>query len=86
VDQLPVGTWLEFNRVDGTTLRCRLSSRGTDDEPFVFVNRLGLKVLKKSRLELASDFRRNRVQVNSEAEATPRKGLFLLPQWRRTGS
>src|SRR5690606_771238 len=86
VDQLPVGTWLEFNRIDGTSLRCRLATLGTNDEPFIFVNRFGLKVLRKSRLELASDFRRNRAQVDTESEAQLRKGLFLLPQWRRTGS
>src|SRR5690606_26154646 len=66
VDQLPVGTWLEFNRIDGTSLRCRLATLGTNDEPFIFVNRFGLKVLRKSRLELASDFRRNRAQVDTE--------------------
>ncbi len=86
VDQLEAGTWLEFNRVDGTSLRCRLATLGSDDEPFVFINRLGFKVLRKSRYELASDFRRNRVRVDTEAEQASRKGLFLLPQWRRTGS
>lgn len=86
VDELEPGTWLEFNRVDGTSLRCRLATLGADDTPYIFINRLGLKVLRKSRLELAQDFRRNRVRIDTETDAASRKGLFLLPQWKRTGS
>ncbi len=63
IDQISVGDWLEFNLVNGTCFRCRLSAIIEEADCFVFVNRMGLKVMEKTRSELAHEMRRDRLTL-----------------------
>ena len=61
VNSLEVGQWVEFKLVNGNTYRCKLSANIEEAECLIFVNRMGLKPLKKSYIELAQDLQKNRV-------------------------
>jgi hypothetical protein len=63
VDEMEIGNWVEFNLVNGTSFRCKLSAIIEEAECFVFVNRMGLKVIEKTRSELAHELRRGRLTV-----------------------
>ncbi len=66
IDELQTGTWVEFALVNGSKFRCKLSTRVGDDNCYIFVNRMGLKVVEKTRQELAHEMRRGRLQVLEE--------------------
>jgi hypothetical protein len=63
LEGVQVGDWVEFRLVNGTCFRCRLSAVIEEADSFVFVNRMGLKVVEKSRNELAHELRRERLMV-----------------------
>ncbi|MDY0006248.1 MAG: DUF1631 domain-containing protein [Spongiibacteraceae bacterium] len=64
VEETPTGTWVKY-QVDssGKTLTCKLSSHVSASDSYLFVNRLGFKVLEKGRKDFAYDMQRGRVQV-----------------------
>ena len=49
--------------MNGSKFRCKLSTKIDEAECFIFVNRMGLKVVEKTRRELAHEMRRGRVKV-----------------------
>lgn len=60
---MPEGTWLEyFNEEDGKKVRCKLASK-IDADTYIFVNRLGFKVLEKTRKQFAYDMQFNRARL-----------------------
>ncbi|MFT6905017.1 MAG: hypothetical protein ACJAS1_001671 [Oleiphilaceae bacterium] len=62
IDELSLGTWLEFKLTTNKSLRCKLTTILEETDSFIFVNRLGLKNLEKTREELADAlFRKNAV-------------------------
>lgn len=63
IDSIEIGNWVEFNLVNGASFRCKLSAIIEEADCFVFVNRMGLKVIEKSRIELAHEMRRGRLTV-----------------------
>ncbi|WP_417529803.1 DUF1631 domain-containing protein [Marinobacter lipolyticus] len=63
IDNIEIGNWVEFNLVNGASFRCKLSAIIEEADCFVFVNRMGLKVIEKSRIELAHEMRRGRMTV-----------------------
>lgn len=63
IDEVEIGNWVEFNLVNGASFRCKLSAIIEEAECFVFVNRMGLKVIEKTRSELAHELRRGRLRV-----------------------
>jgi len=63
IDAIEIGNWVEFNLVNGTSFRCKLSAIIDEADCFVFVNRMGLKVIEKSRTDLAHEMRRGRLTV-----------------------
>ncbi|OEY66881.1 DUF1631 domain-containing protein [Marinobacter sp. X15-166B] len=63
IDAIEVGNWVEFNLVNGASFRCKLSAVIEEADSFVFVNRMGLKVIEKSRFELAHELRQGRLTV-----------------------
>ncbi len=63
VESINVGSWVEFSLVNGTRFRCKLSAIIDEADCYVFVNRMGLKVIEKSRLDLAHEMRRGRLTV-----------------------
>ena len=63
IDSIEIGGWVEFNLVNGASFRCKLSAIIEEAECFVFVNRMGLKVIEKTRSELAHELRRGRLTL-----------------------
>ncbi|MEX2476594.1 DUF1631 domain-containing protein [Marinobacter sp.] len=63
IDAVEIGNWVEFNLVNGASFRCKLSAIIEEADCFVFVNRMGLKVIEKSRTDLAHEMRRGRLTV-----------------------
>ncbi|MDC0662600.1 DUF1631 domain-containing protein [Marinobacter sp. SS21] len=63
VDAIDIGTWVEFGLVNGASFRCKLTAVIEEADCFVFVNRMGLKVIEKKRTELAHEMRRGRLTV-----------------------
>lgn len=63
LDTIEIGSWVEFRLVNGASFRCKLSAVIEEADCFVFVNRMGLKVIEKSRIELAHEMRRGRLTM-----------------------
>ncbi|HLT14589.1 MAG TPA: DUF1631 domain-containing protein [Marinobacter sp.] len=63
IDQLEIGNWVEFRLVNGASFRCKLSAVIEEADCFVFVNRMGLKVIEKTRVDLAHEMRRGRLTM-----------------------
>jgi hypothetical protein len=63
IDTLKIGDWVEFRLVNGASFRCKLSAVIEEANSFVFVNRMGLKVIEKNRLDLASELRKGRLSL-----------------------
>lgn len=61
LETINIGDWVEFYLVNGAHFRCKLSAVIEDADSFVFVNRMGLKVVEKSRTDLAHELRRGRL-------------------------
>ncbi|PID42729.1 MAG: hypothetical protein CSB48_09155 [Proteobacteria bacterium] len=61
--KLSVGDWIEFSLVNGSKFRCKLSTIIESADCYIFVNRLGLKVLEKTRKELANDLKEKKVAI-----------------------
>ncbi|MEY4588550.1 MAG: hypothetical protein RL497_626 [Pseudomonadota bacterium] len=59
---MPLGTWLIYSDENSKLQRCKLSSK-IDSETYLFVNRLGFKVLEKSRKRLALDLQNGKARV-----------------------
>jgi hypothetical protein len=67
VDNLHVGSWVEFQEDDEHKLRCKLAAVIKPTGKFIFVNRTGMKVLEKTRMGLALEFRRNAIRLLDDA-------------------
>ena len=63
IDQIETGSWVEFSLVNGASFRCKLSAIIEEADCFVFVNRMGLKVIEKTRAELALEMCRGRLTL-----------------------
>lgn len=63
IDSIEIGNWVEFRLVNGASFRCKLSAIIEEADCFVFVNRMGLKVIEKTRIELAHEMRRGRLTL-----------------------
>lgn len=63
IDQIEIGSWVEFSLANGASFRCKLSAIIEEADCFVFVNRMGLKVIEKTRTELAQEMCRGRLTL-----------------------
>lgn len=67
VDSLRVGSWVEIQEDEEHKLRCKLAAVIKPTGKFIFVNRTGMKVMEKSRMGLAVEFRRGAVRLLDDA-------------------
>ncbi|MCY1356234.1 hypothetical protein D9M69_426780 [compost metagenome] len=67
VDNLRVGSWVEFQEDEEHKLRCKLAAVIKATGKYVFVNRTGMKVLEKTRMGLAVEFRRGAIRLLDDA-------------------
>ncbi|WP_097460787.1 DUF1631 domain-containing protein [Mangrovitalea sediminis] len=86
IDAIGVGTWVEFNLVNGARFRCKLSAIIDEADCFVFVNRMGLKVIEKTRLDLAHEMRRGRLTVLEQGALIDRALDAVVGSLRRKAS
>ncbi len=63
VDTLRLGSWVEIQEDEDHKLRCKLAAIVGPSGRYVFVNRTGMKVLEKTRMGLAMEFRRGSIRV-----------------------
>lgn len=66
IDEIDIGNWVEFSLVNGSRFRCKLSAKVPEEDTCIFVNRLGLKVVEKTREELAHELRKGRMHILEE--------------------
>ncbi|HIG40522.1 MAG: DUF1631 family protein [bacterium] len=66
IDALTVGTWVEFIHEGDKTTRCKLAAKINAIDKFIFVNRQGAKVTEKTRLELATQVKKDTVKIINE--------------------
>ncbi len=67
VDNLRVGSWVEFQEDEEHKLRCKLAAIIKPTGKYIFVNRTGMKVLEKTRTGLAIEFRRGAIRLLNDA-------------------
>ena len=67
IDDLTLGTWLEFKLNSNKKIRCKLSTIIEEADTLIFVNRLGLKSLEKSKEELANDLHKKNAIILEQA-------------------
>lgn len=63
VDSLTQGGWFEMEGVEAQPFRCRLAAIIRRVDKFIFVNRSGMKVAEKSRVELAQALQKNELRL-----------------------
>ncbi len=63
VDRLRPETWLEFRHGEGPATRAKLSSVLDDGQRWLFVNRKGMKVLERTRNQLARELASAQVTI-----------------------
>ena len=63
VDNLPIGTWLEFEAAAGQALRCTLAAKIPSIDKWFFVNAQGVKMLETSRQQLARELQSGTVHI-----------------------
>lgn len=61
INTLKEGQWVEFELIGGIKHRCKLSAHLSDADSFIFVNRMGLKPVERTRAELIEDLHHNKV-------------------------
>lgn len=83
VDNLHVGSWVEFQEDDEHKLRCKLAALIRPTGKYVFVNRTGMKVLEKTRSGLAMEFRRGAIRLLDDALLFDRALESIIGNLRR---
>jgi hypothetical protein len=83
VDQLRLGAWVEFQEDEENTLRCKLAAIIEATEKYIFVDRTGMKVLERSRIGLALEFRRGAVRALDDTLLFDRALESVLGNLRR---
>ncbi|WP_404368788.1 DUF1631 domain-containing protein [Marinobacter sp.] len=83
VDAIDIGHWVEFKLVNGTSFRCKLSAVIEEADCLVFVNRMGLKVIEKTRNELAVEMRRGRLATLEQGALIDRALNAVIGSLRR---
>src|SRR3546814_271795 len=67
VDNLRVGSWVEFQEDEEHKLRCKLAAVIKPTGKYIFVNRTGMKVLEKTRMGLATEFQRGAIRLDRKS-------------------
>jgi len=83
VDQLRPGAWVEFQEDEENTLRCKLAAIIEATAKYIFVDRTGMKVLERSRIGLALEFRRGAVRALDDTLLFDRALESVLGNLRR---
>ena len=84
VDNLHVGSWVELQQQgEERKLRCKLAAILKQTGKYIFVNRTGMKVLEKTRMGLAVEFRSGGVRMLDDALLLDRALESVIGNLRR---
>ncbi|WP_437882810.1 DUF1631 domain-containing protein [Pseudomonas sp. LRF_L74] len=83
VDSLRVGSWVEIAEDEEHKLRCKLAAIIKPTSKYIFVNRTGMKVLEKTRMGLAVEFRRGSIRLLDDALLFDRALESVISNLRR---
>lgn len=86
VDKLNAGSWFELTQADEQNTRCKLAAIIKSTGRYIFVNRRGLKVLEKSRAELALAFADGTLTLLDDAQLFDRALESVIGDLRRLKS
>lgn len=86
VDKLNAGSWFELTQADEQSSRCKLAAIIKSTGRYIFVNRRGLKVLEKSRAELALAFADGTLTLLDDAQLFDRALESVIGDLRRLKS
>ena len=86
VSKLKVGQWVEFTLMNGNQYRCRLSAHIPEADCYIFVNRMGLKPIEKTRSELATDLKEGRVVFLEQGLIIDRALNSIVSSLRQDGN
>jgi hypothetical protein len=83
VDQLRLGSWVDIEEDEESTLRCKLTAIIATTGQYIFVNRTGMKVLERSRDQLAVDFQRGAIRTLDDSLLFDRALESVIGRLRR---
>ncbi|WP_166220462.1 DUF1631 domain-containing protein [Pseudomonas atagonensis] len=83
VEQLRLGSWVAFQEDEEHTLRCKLAAIIEVTGQYVFVDRTGMKVLERSRVDLALELRRGTARALDDTLLFDRALESVLGNLRR---
>ncbi len=63
IDELQIGSWLEFSNADGSKTRGRLAWTSADNARFLFTDLAGAKVVDATRHALALEMQRSNIKI-----------------------
>ncbi|MEQ8861420.1 MAG: DUF1631 domain-containing protein [Pseudomonadales bacterium] len=73
INRLSEGSWVEIQQAEGSAvLRCKLATIVRPGDRYVFVNRRGMKVAEKTRMELARELQDDRLVVLNDSQVFDR--------------
>ena len=86
VSQLRIGSWIELQEEGCTQLRCKLITILEPDGTHIFVNRIGAKVLEKSRNDLIVQLRNGSILLVDDRLLVDRALESVIDSLRQSGA
>ena len=80
VDNLAMGSWVQFNQGEAASFRCRLAAVLRPSGKYIFVNRSGKKVAEWSRQQLASNIAKDIVMLLDDRQLFDRALESVITQ------
>lgn len=72
INKLAEGCWVEIRQSGGQDIRCKLATIVRPGDRYVFVNRRGMKVAEKTRMELARELQDEKLVVLDDSQVFDR--------------
>ncbi|MDZ7670848.1 MAG: DUF1631 domain-containing protein [Gammaproteobacteria bacterium] len=86
INRLSEGSWVEITQDDDQVLRCKLATIVKPGDRYVFVNRRGMKVAEKSRMELARELQDDRLVMLNDSQVFDRALQAVIGNLRQIQS
>lgn len=85
INRLAEGSWVEIHQEDAV-LRCKLATIVTPGDRYVFVNRRGMKVAEKTRMELARELQDDKLVMLNDSQVFDRALQAVIGNLRQIQS
>jgi hypothetical protein len=86
INRLSEGSWVELQQGSDQVLRCKLATIVKPGDRYVFVNRRGMKVAEKSRMELARELQDDRLVMLNDSQVFDRALQAVIGNLRQIQS